>query len=376
MSDDIILMGADSAERINKSAASFGRLAFGYSSSNEILHVVGDSESAGSIRLSAAFGHIKAGLRGVWHRAVPGLHDVHQDLIRIRHGLDAAFFFEFLGIPPVRLDNRSELIMVTHSDENGREWAGWRLTAGLASPLVLDVLRYPDDDPLELLEPKWPVHDLTEEVAVVGVGSIGSATALALAMYGVRNITLVDPDRLQWHNLVRHQCTRHAVGRYKVDAVSDAIRLRWPAANVVALRDNVIADADKMRPLFRRCALVVCAADGVAPRRVVSHLARRAEKTAILACVLMDGAFGEIIRLRPWPGWGCLLCNRAYLVNAAVLDPEPLLDSDYGTGTSHRPMTAVGSDLALVGQLAAKVAVATLLEKPAIMISASAPTGP
>jgi molybdopterin/thiamine biosynthesis adenylyltransferase len=362
MSDDIILLGADSAERISKSAAGFGRIAFGYSPGNEILYVVGDSERAGSIRIGAAFGHIKNDFHGVWRRAVPRLHEAHQDLIRINHALSAAYFLDLLGIPTMRLDDRSELIMITHSDDKGPQWAGWRLTADLADALEVDVLRYPGDDPLELLEPRWPVHDLTEEVAVVGVGSIGSATALALAMYGVRNITLVDPDRLQWHNLVRHQCTRHAVGRYKVDAVSDAIRLRWPTANVAGLRHNVITEADKMRPLFRRCALVVCAADGVAPRRVVNHLARRAEKTSIHACVLMDGAFGEIIRLRPWPGWGCLRCHRTYLVNADALDPEPLLDSDYGSGTSHRPMTAVGSDLALVGQLAAKMAVATLLE--------------
>ena len=44
------------------------------------------------------------------------------------------------------------------------------------------------------------------------------------------------------------------------------------------------------------------------------------------------------------------------------MNPEPALDSDYGTGTSHRPMIAVGTDLVMVGQLAAKVAVATLLE--------------
>jgi hypothetical protein len=117
-----------------------------------------------------------------------------------------------------------------------------------------------------------------------------------------------------------------------------------------------------MRPLFRRCALILCAADGVAPRRVVSHLTRRAGKTAILGCVLLDGAFGEIIRLRPWPGHGCLLCQRAYLAANGAMDPEHTLDSDYGTGTAHRPMTAVGSDLALVGQYAAKMAVATLLE--------------
>ncbi len=44
------------------------------------------------------------------------------------------------------------------------------------------------------------------------------------------------------------------------------------------------------------------------------------------------------------------------------IDPEPALDRGYGTGTRHLPMTAVPTDLSLVGDLAAKVTLATLLE--------------
>jgi hypothetical protein len=50
------------------------------------------------------------------------------------------------------------------------------------------------------------------------------------------------------------------------------------------------------------------------------------------------------------------VCSR--LVENAVVDPEPAIDLGYGTGTSHRPMTAVAGDLAAVGTLAAKVATA------------------
>jgi molybdopterin-synthase adenylyltransferase len=124
----------------------------------------------------------------------------------------------------------------------------------------------------------------------------------------------------------------------------------------------VITDADQMRPLFDRCQIILCAADGVSPRRVVSHLARRAGRTSILACVLLDGAVGEVMRLRPWPGHGCLLCQRQQLIAEGSIDPEPALDLGYGTGDRHRPMTAVGSDLVMVGQLAAKLAVSTILE--------------
>jgi len=132
---------------------------------------------------------------------------------------------------------------------------------------------------------------------------------------------------------------------------------------VNALRRSVISDADDMRPLFRDAAIVLCAADGVAARRCVNHLARRADCTAVFACVLRDGAVGEILRVRPWPGNGCLLCVRALLVQYGAIDPEPALDATYGTGDAHRPMTAVGSDLALVGEFGAKAAVATLLEE-------------
>jgi hypothetical protein len=44
------------------------------------------------------------------------------------------------------------------------------------------------------------------------------------------------------------------------------------------------------------------------------------------------------------------------------MEPETTLDLGYGTGTRHLPMAAVGGDLALVGQISAKVAVATILE--------------
>ena len=126
---------------------------------------------------------------------------------------------------------------------------------------------------------------------------------------------------------------------------------------------DVSADADMMRPLFDVSDVVICAADGVGPRRVVSHLARRTTVPAVLACVLEEGEIGEIIRLMPWPTSGCLLCHRQHLVDAAGFDPEPALDVPYGRGAGPRPMTAIAGDLQLVGHLAAKVAVATLLER-------------
>jgi hypothetical protein len=122
---------------------------------------------------------------------------------------------------------------------------------------------------------------------------------------------------------------------------------------------TVVDDAHEIRGLLATTDVMLCCADGVAPR-VTSRAAPT--NPAVLACVLADGGIGEIIRLRPFPDHGCLLCRSQALIDDGTLDPEPALEASYGTGTLHQPMTAVGSDLALVGDLAAKITVATTLE--------------
>jgi hypothetical protein len=199
-------------------------------------------------------------------------------------------------------------------------------------------------------------------VAVVGCGSIGSVAADSLAGFGLGALHLADFDRLLWHNMVRHPLGPESVGRSKSDAMAERIRQRWSTERVTSHNLDVVRSADVFRSIVREVDLVLCAADGIAPRRVVSHVSRRARVPAVLACVLDQGAIGEIIRLRPTPRFGCLLCLRSFLAAKGAMDAEADQELAYGTGSSHRPMTAVPGDLQAVGVLAAKAAVATLLE--------------
>lgn len=301
-------------------------------------------------------------LSAVWYRVDPALHTRWQDC-RMRaaslptENLRDLVIRGWVALPA----DRPELI-VTYARGGQPEWAAWWADRNHAFRADLDL---PDAPGLgwEQLEPGWPIDRLRPaRVTVVGAGSIGSATAHGLGAYGVGTVALVDPDRLLARNLVRHQLTARYLGLMKVDGLADQLRSAWPETAVEPFSLDVAADADRMRPLFDSSALIVCAADGVVPRRVVSHLGRRASVPAVLACVLEDGEIGEIIRLLPWPTAGCLVCHRQYLADTGGFDPEPALDLPYGTGSGHRPMTAVAGDLQLVGQLAAKIAVATLLE--------------
>lgn len=61
---------------------------------------------------------------------------------------------------------------------------------------------------------------------VIGVGGIGSWVAMDLALVGVKNLILVDPDRIEATNLNRTLFKLEDIGRLKVDALKSLIEER------------------------------------------------------------------------------------------------------------------------------------------------------
>jgi molybdopterin/thiamine biosynthesis adenylyltransferase len=300
-------------------------------------------------------------LAGVWYRGHAELHDFHRSLRARGIGMPMAELRSRVGggwtQPPV---DRAMVVMVLSREDAGAQWSVWWLSDGLAFPARFAMV---DDglQPLDFIRDVWPVDELSRVlITVVGVGSIGGAAVEGLASNGIGGLALVDDDRLLQHNLARHRLTDSDLGRFKVHAMGDHLAQRYPGVEVESYPLDVITSADVMRPLFARSGAILCATDGVTSRRVVNHLARRAGVPVIFAAVLEDGAFGEVIRIRSRSG--CLLCLRTWLEETETFDPEPGLDLDYGTGTLHRPMTASPADLSLVGELAAKAILATVLE--------------
>jgi molybdopterin/thiamine biosynthesis adenylyltransferase len=302
------------------------------------------------------------GRSGVWYRCRPELHDIHDALSRRRHAAIPTDYFRDHLTGMWQEPGADPLPVITVSTpQNGRAGvSAWQVTADGAAPeavtVVSELMR-----PTDYIVDQWPVRQLARcTVTIVGVGSIGSVIAEALARAGVGRFAYVDHDRLEQRNLARHRLPDRHLGRLKVSAMHDYIAERYPGTGVEPYPINVLSETDVLRPLAASTDLIICAADGVAPRRVVNHVARRAGTPLILAAVLEDGAFGEIVRVRPQTG--CLYCLRLEQVETGAFDPEPGMDLGYGTGTAHRPMTAAPSDLELIGTTAAKTALSTLLE--------------
>jgi len=65
-------------------------------------------------------------------------------------------------------------------------------------------------------------------VAFVGCGSLGSPTIRLLAQAGLGQMTVIDPDCLEWPNVGRHSLGASEVGSYKAKAMAAAIRRDFP----------------------------------------------------------------------------------------------------------------------------------------------------
>lgn len=298
---------------------------------------------------------------GVWYRSSSELVGLHRWMLDRHVAIPTDSLREHIPTgwrtPP---GDRHMLVLTVSPTDGEPMWSAWAVSQDEAVPTRIMVV---DDgrEPLEYLAGHWPIHELAQaHITVVGVGSIGSTTAETLAAYGTGRLSLVDPDRLEPHNVARHHLTDQDVGRLKVTAMREAVTQHHRHIDITAYPLDVVVHADVLRPVFADSDVIVCAADGITARRVVNHLARRARVPVVFSAVLEDGAFGELLRVRNRTG--CLLCHRRQLTEQGALDPEPRLELGYGTGNPHRPMTAAPGDLALMGSLAAKAAMATLLE--------------
>ncbi len=91
----------------------------------------------------------------------------------------------------------------------------------------------------------------TKTALIIGSGSVGSLIALELARAGVGHFVLVDGDILEVHNICRHQLGFRDLGRYKVDAVADAIRNINPSAEIIKFRGLIQEMPDKFLENFK-----------------------------------------------------------------------------------------------------------------------------
>jgi molybdopterin/thiamine biosynthesis adenylyltransferase len=159
------------------------------------------------------------------------------------------------------------------------------------------------------------------EVFLAGLGSGGAQIAGELAKLGVGRLTLVDHDRLEVGNIGRHLLGLSQVGRYKVDAMVDAIRDKNPFVRVRRSRSKISRETiDEIRVFVQQADVVICAIDDPAGKRLLNRICVQENKSLIIAGVFRRAYGGQILCIHPHR----TLCYQCFLMNL----PEAARDQE------------------------------------------------
>jgi len=204
-----------------------------------------------------------------------------------------------------------------------------------------------------------------KRVLVVGVGSGGSTVALELAKAGVGNFTLIDPDRLELTNVVRHECDDRYLHRRKVDAVAELIQGRNPEAEIKTVAKDVFELGGRLEELIAESDLIAACTDVEPPKQLINRLATSAGTPAVYAGVYARGTGGEVIRCGGGREDPCYACVVSVLKEAAPapVDPAELHYGAVEADGSAPGVPGLGLDVRLIALLHAKVCLLTLLSR-------------
>ena len=171
-------------------------------------------------------------------------------------------------------------------------------------------------------------------VGIVGLGSVGCIVAEAMARIGVSSVTLVDPDRVECHNLDRLLYgTVAEIGALKVDVAEKMMRLNATADQIRIISiPKSIHEGDSYRAALD-CDILFSCVDRPMARDVLNYIAN-AHQIPVFDCgieVLSDKARDALFGAH-WrayvitPYHQCLRCNGQYDTSQVVMERDGSLD--------------------------------------------------
>ena len=112
-------------------------------------------------------------------------------------------------------------------------------------------------------------------VGIVGLGSVGAIVAEALARIGVSQVTLIDPDKVEKHNLDRLLSgTAHHIGKLKVDLAAESMRDHATAENIEITPLAVSIHETKAYQAALDCDVIFSCVDRPVARDVLNFVAQ------------------------------------------------------------------------------------------------------
>ena len=171
-------------------------------------------------------------------------------------------------------------------------------------------------------------------VGIVGLGSVGSVVSEGLARVGVPFVTLVDPDRVEEHNLDRLlNATQNDIGRLKVDLARTAFLSHATTDSPIV---HAVAESIHTANAYRRildCDLIFSCVDRPVARDVLNYISQ-GHLVPVIDGGIAVGVQPSNKRLSSahWrchistPLHACLRCRHQYNTSMVVLELDGSLD--------------------------------------------------
>ncbi len=172
------------------------------------------------------------------------------------------------------------------------------------------------------------------KVGIVGLGSVGCIVAEAIARIGIAQVTLIDPDKVEEHNLDRLLYgTARDVGKLKVDLATRAMRRNATAQKIQITALPVSIQEETAYKAALDCDIIFSCVDRPVPRDILNYISQ-----AHLIPVIDGGIAVETDRQQDrlfsahWrahivtPYHQCLRCNGQYNSSMVVMELDGSLD--------------------------------------------------
>jgi len=219
-----------------------------------------------------------------------------------------------------------------------------------------------------------------KKIAFFGLGCVGAPSALHLARAGVGELRFLDKDKITPGNLCRWPVGFEAIGRGKVEVITEYIERNYPFTRIgkahyhdpsnndfrMALGEHEkgFNERKRLEIMLDGVDLIFDATAEVGINHFLSDLALENNVPYIGIASRPGGWGGSVVRIRPNETEGCYVCYLHRLADGTIPRPafDPLGDKLQPAGCADVTFTAAGFDVEEISLAGVRMAASTLAQ--------------
>ena len=154
-----------------------------------------------------------------------------------------------------------------------------------------------------------PTQMAKTQAVISGLGSGGFFVGIELVKAGIGSIIAVDDDVFAYHNICRHVCGIHDVGRPKVDIFRERAADINPNCKVYTFQDLIQhVDPQALDEIIWERSIILCCTDNRHTGYICNELADKYHIPMVDAGCGARASTGEVFYYKPDSGMACYTC--------------------------------------------------------------------